>query len=166
MDCPPLHSTLYNPKVLWYQNDFEVVIRIMLQDVKSYFIRVELDEFVFSTIIDDKKYCVLLQLYGSVNGAETIHCNLGREIKINLQKAHKYLAWTRLYRDIVKIPHIILDPDHVEPSHDIKKEILSLGYKKLKEIKNQPYNLMNIMPDVPSSDEAESDDECYDALFD
>lgn len=47
MDCPALISIFHTPKIMWYQTDNTIIIRVMLQDVKDYFLRIEADHLRF-----------------------------------------------------------------------------------------------------------------------
>lgn len=47
MDCPKLISIFNTPKIIWHQTDNTIGIRVMLQDVKDYFLRVEADHLRF-----------------------------------------------------------------------------------------------------------------------
>lgn len=47
MDLPALISNLKTPIIYWYQNDTEIVLRVMISDVEDYFLRVKTDEFEF-----------------------------------------------------------------------------------------------------------------------
>ncbi|KAK2579247.1 hypothetical protein KPH14_008213 [Odynerus spinipes] len=163
MDCPALTSSLYTPKIIWYQTDVAVILRVMLQDVKNYFLRVEADHLQFSTIINDKGYYISLYLFGSVIPEKTTHINMEREIKINLMKAFKWAGWLRLQASKQKIPHIALDPDHIYETNWTKDVFVYDAENGLAAFARR--NNINIMPDVPSTDEEESEDEEMNPLF-
>nr|XP_003704021.1 PREDICTED: uncharacterized protein LOC100879039 [Megachile rotundata]XP_012142146.1 PREDICTED: uncharacterized protein LOC100879039 [Megachile rotundata] len=165
MNYPKLISQLYTPKIAWYQTDVTVVIRILLQDVDNYFLQVKCDHLLFSTTVNSKHYYICLYLFGTVKAEGTTHINLGREIKITLVKAHKWTEWLRLHIDKEKNPLIVLDPDHIYKN---KWTFASLRITEKKESfaeYKRRNNITQIMPDVPSSSEEESDDEAMDKLF-
>ncbi|XP_078045099.1 putative ATP-dependent RNA helicase TDRD12 [Augochlora pura] len=163
MSVPKLVSELYSPKILWYQTDVTVVIRILLQDVGDYYLRVECDHLLFSCTINGKDYYVILYLCGTVVAEKTMHENKGRELKITLRKAHKWTEWPRLHIETEKKSLIVPDMDHLykpcwlDDSNRIERESFA-EYKRRN-------NISQIMPDVPSSDEEESDDDVMDMLF-
>ncbi|XP_076161345.1 putative ATP-dependent RNA helicase TDRD12 isoform X1 [Ptiloglossa arizonensis] len=163
MSYPNLVSNLYSPKIIWYQTDVFVVIRILLQDVENYFLRVKCDYLLFSTTINGKNYYVCLYLFGAVVAEKTIHRNLGREIKVTLEKAHKWTEWLRLHVEKEKNPFIIADLDHLY-KNNWHEAPLKIERESLAEYKRKN-NITHIMPVVPSSDEEESDDEIMDMLF-
>lgn len=47
MNCPKLVSKYFTPKIIWYQTDTTVIVRILLQDIKEYFLRVKYDYLLF-----------------------------------------------------------------------------------------------------------------------
>lgn len=47
MECPALVANVNTPKLMWYQTDTTVVIRILLTDVVNYYLRVENDHLLF-----------------------------------------------------------------------------------------------------------------------
>ena len=155
MSYPKLISKLYSPKVLWGQNDVTVVIRILLHDVHEYYLRVECDHLLFSTTLNEKNYCICLQLFGTIVAEKTTHVNLGREIKVTLFKAHKWTSWLRLQIENEKNPLITSDPDYL--CKDKWFTPLKLEGESFTEYKRRN-NITNIMPDVPSTDGEESDD--------
>ncbi|KOC67197.1 hypothetical protein WH47_11854 [Habropoda laboriosa] len=164
MNCPRLASKYHTPKIIWYQTDVTVILRVLLQDVKEYFLRVECDHLLFSTTINSRSYYICLYLFGTVEAGKTIHVNLGREIRITLVKAHKWTEWLRLPLEREKNSLISVDPDHIYSrswtmgfSKNIEKESFT-EYKRR-------HNITQIMPDVPSTDEEESDDEAMNVLF-
>nr|XP_033323246.1 uncharacterized protein LOC117218748 [Megalopta genalis] len=163
MSVPKLISRLYSPKILWFQTDVTVIIRILLQDVDNYYLHVECDHLLFSCTINGKDYYVILYLFGTVVAEKTMHENIGREIKITLTKAHKWTEWLRLHIETEKKPLIVSDTDHLykpcwlEDAAKIERESFA-EYKRRN-------NISQIMPDVPSTDEEESDDDVMDMLF-
>ncbi|XP_076754983.1 uncharacterized protein LOC143425830 [Xylocopa sonorina] len=159
-----LVTKCYTPKILWYQTDVTVVIRILLQDVAEYFLRVECDHLLFSTIVNSKNYYVCLYLFGAVVAEKTTHRNLEREIKITLVKAHKWTEWLRLPVGREKNPMISVDPDHIYIRDWIMDSLKNIERESFTEYKRR-HDIIQIMPDVPSTDEEESDDEAMDALF-
>ncbi|XP_017886096.1 uncharacterized protein LOC108628587 [Ceratina calcarata] len=160
MSVPNLVTKCSSPNILWYQTDITVIIRILLPDVNKYYLRVECDHLLFSTKVNSKNYYLCLYLFGVVFAEKTSHRNTGREIKITLQKAQRWIKWLRLYVERTKNPLINVDTDHIHADECIIKERESFTQFKLRN------NITNIMPDVPSSDEAESDDEDVDMIFD
>ncbi|OAD60172.1 hypothetical protein WN48_06310, partial [Eufriesea mexicana] len=164
MNCPKLVCKYYTPKIIWYQTDTTVIIRILLQDVEKYFLRVQCDQLLFSTTIHSKCYSVSLNLFGTVIAEKTTHINLRREIKVALVKAHKWAEWLRLCIETGKNPLIVLDPEHI-----YKHDWMTVSFQNRERESFTEYKLRNnitqIMPDVPSSDEEESDDEIMDILF-
>lgn len=94
---------------------------------------------------------------------KTIHRNLGREIKVTLEKAHKWTEWLRLHVEKEKNPFIIADLDHLY-KNNWHEAPLKIERESLAEYKRKN-NITHIMPVVPSSDEEESDDEIMDMLF-
>lgn len=163
MDYPALVSTLYTPKIIWYQTDVSVVLRIMLQDVKDYYLKVEADYLQFSTIVNGKEYYVILYLFGGVIPSKTTHVNLEREIKINLMKAFKWYGWLRLQASKEKSSQIVLDTDHIYERTWAKKTFVYDEENSLAELLRK--NKIQIMPDVPSTDEEVSEDEAMDTFF-
>ncbi|XP_029052710.1 uncharacterized protein LOC114880642 [Osmia bicornis bicornis] len=163
MNYPKLISKLHTPKIVWYQTDITVVIRVLLQDVNNYFLHVECDHLLFSTTINSRHYYICLYLFGTIVAEKTTHINKGREIKITLIKAHKWTEWLRLHIDKEKNPLITADPDH------IYKSSWTMGPLRFEKESFAEYkrrnNITQIMPDVPSSDEEESDDDAMDVLF-
>ncbi|CAL7946838.1 unnamed protein product [Xylocopa violacea] len=159
-----LVTKCYTPKILWYQTDVTVIIRILLQDVAEYFLRVECDHLLFSTITNSKNYYICLYLFGTVVAEKTTHINKGREIKITLVKAHKWTEWLRLSIETEKNPMISLDPDHIYKPDWIMDSLKNTERESFTEYKRR-HNITQIMPDVPSTDEEESDDEAMDTLF-
>ncbi|XP_076654046.1 putative ATP-dependent RNA helicase TDRD12 [Halictus rubicundus] len=158
-----LISKSYTPKILWFQTDVTVVLRILLQDVDKYFLRVECDLLLFSTTVNEKDYYVTLYLFGAVVAEKTIHENIGREIKITLTKAHKWTEWLRLHIEEEKNVLIVVDPDHIYKNNWLE-DIRKIDRESFAEYKRRN-NITNIMPDVPSTDEEESDDDAMDMLF-
>lgn len=165
MNMPALVRESLMPKIIWYQTDVSVVVRIMLSDVKVYHLSVEYDYFIFGTTVHDKRYCVCMSFFGPVIPEKTWHSNLGREVKIYLYKVQKWYDWPRLYYQQQKNPFVTYDVDHMKDAQKEKrwsmhheKRIPFSEYKRL-------CGITNIMPDVPSSDEDESDDEKYDAFI-
>ncbi|XP_076277876.1 uncharacterized protein LOC143207881 [Lasioglossum baleicum] len=158
-----LISKLYTPKILWYQTDVTVVLRILLQDVVKYFLHVECDHLLFSTTVNEKDYYVTLYLFGTVVAEKTIHENKEREIKITLAKAHKWTEWLRLHIEEEKNVLIVADPDRLYKNNWLE-DIRKIDRESFAEYKRRN-NITNIMPDVPSTDEEESDDDAMDMLF-
>ncbi|XP_012287163.1 uncharacterized protein LOC105703379 [Orussus abietinus] len=164
MDCPKLICDLRIPKIMWYQTDVTVVIRVMLCDVTDYYLCIKDDHFQFSTIVDNNKYYIGFNLFGTVIEEETTHENLGREIKITLYKAHKWIPWLKLHADDCKYPQILLDPERLyQPVWVTAKKNVEVreDFAKYK----RRHKITQIMPDVPSTDEEESDDELFDMFF-
>ncbi|XP_063972474.1 uncharacterized protein LOC135160164 [Diachasmimorpha longicaudata] len=156
---PPMLKRRANlPKILWYQDDVKVVLRIMLVDVKKYFVDVDFDHVRFSTIHDDKVYYLSLYFFGTVVPEKTVNENTGREIRIQFVKAHKFYNWLRLEDTTERTRQIIPDPDKiVEESFDRISRVR--GWEDFETYKTM--NKLNIYPDVPSSDSDESDDDRY-----
>ncbi|XP_047348376.1 putative ATP-dependent RNA helicase TDRD12 isoform X1 [Vespa velutina] len=157
MDCPALINIFHTPKIIWYQTDNTIGIRVMLQDVKDYFLRVEIDHLFFSTILNDKEYYLSLYLFGSVIPEETTHLNLEREIKINLIKAFKWLPWLRLLNNKEKFPYVVHDLERLyEPSwrKDEKKRIVLDDEHKIAEY----LRTQNILPDDEYTNDEDSDE--------
>ncbi|XP_076674818.1 uncharacterized protein LOC143372501 isoform X2 [Andrena cerasifolii] len=90
---------------------------------------------------------------------KTTHVNLGREIKVTLFKAHKWTAWLRLQIENEKNPLITSDPDYL--CKDKWFTPLKIEGESFTEYKRRN-NITNIMPDVPSTDGEESDDDMMD----
>lgn len=159
MNCPQLISKYNTPKICWYQTDLTVIISIQLIDVPKYYLQVQNDHLLFSTKINGKEYHFILYLFGPVLSEKTLHKNVGREIKIYLTKALKWFPWLRLIISKEKNPFITYDTDHVYDADNILKKSYQAGrfqeYKRLN-------NILCIKPDVPSSDEEDSEDECLD----
>ncbi|EGI60270.1 hypothetical protein G5I_11452, partial [Acromyrmex echinatior] len=114
MNCPELVSDYRNPTIKWYQTDLSVVISIQLIDVSDYYLRIENGCLQFSTEINDKKYYLILYLFGAVVAEKTVHKNLVREIKIYLLKALKWYPWLRLIKSKEKNPLISYDSERIE----------------------------------------------------
>lgn len=59
MICPQLVSNHRTPKIIWYQTDLTVIIRIPLIDVSDYYLRVEdthlLFRYIFICVINNRK---------------------------------------------------------------------------------------------------------------
>jgi hypothetical protein len=47
LECPKLIGVCSTPKILWYQTDSIIIIRIILTDVKKICIEVNCDTFMF-----------------------------------------------------------------------------------------------------------------------
>lgn len=135
----------------------------MLQGVTDYYLHATCDELVFSTTTNEKDYWICLYLFGPLIAQQTTHKNTGREIKVTLTKAHKWLDWPRLEMSDEKNPMISYDMDHID-DRDWSKNLIKPQEINIEEYKKQNY-LTYIKPDVPSSDEEESEDECMDKLF-
>ncbi|XP_031848297.2 putative ATP-dependent RNA helicase TDRD12 isoform X2 [Nomia melanderi] len=163
MNYPTLVSKLCTPKILWYQTDNTVIVRILLQDVDKYFLHVECDHLLFSTTVNEKDYYVALYTFGAVVAEKTTHRNLGREIKITLVKGHKWTEWLRLHIEKEKNPLIVRDADHLY-KNDWSRFPVRIEGESFSEYKRRN-NISQIMPDVPSTDEEESDDEAMDMIF-
>ncbi|KZC11915.1 PREDICTED: uncharacterized protein LOC107190115 [Dufourea novaeangliae] len=163
MSYPKLISKLYTPKIFWYQTDITVIVRILLEDVDKYFLRVVCDHLSFSTTVNERGYYVSLYLFGTVVAEKTVHVNLGREIKVTLVKAHKWTEWLRLHIEKEKNPLIVRDPDHLD-KNDWFKVSPKIEKESFAEYKRRN-NISQIMPDVPSTDEEVSDDDAMDMLF-
>lgn len=161
-----LTTNLKMPKVMWHQTDFFVHMNIHLVDVEKYYLRIDRSQLVFSTIVKGVKYCVILNLFGAIIPEESKTTNTGREVRIRLVKGLKGINWLRLHKEIEKNSMIQVDHDRVIkdcPKIKIpdtwKPGTLVQEYKKLNSV-------AFLRCDVPSSDEdAESDDEKYDTLF-
>ncbi|KAF7997594.1 hypothetical protein HCN44_006165 [Aphidius gifuensis] len=166
MDMPSLkNSNVITPNVVWYQNDDRVVLRVMLIDVDDYFLAVDYNQLRFSTINNNKNYYLILNLFGAVIPEKTFHKNLGRELRIELPKAHRFLKWSRLVLNREKIPQISMDLDKVEIEQwKLKKPTIKHEWTDWNEYKR--INNLNIMPDVPSSDGESSDDERFNLIED
>ncbi|KAG7196656.1 hypothetical protein KM043_015994 [Ampulex compressa] len=146
---------MYTPKIIWYQTDVTVVIRIMLYDLKDYFLRVMRDHLLFSTTMNDRDYYVCLYLFGTVMAEKTTHVNKGREIEVRLIKAHKWTMWLRLQIEKDKNPHIIADsanlyeidwtmnPDEIDDFRNINVRITCHKYYQLYHLQMKK-NLMMI----------------------
>ncbi|KAJ8679448.1 hypothetical protein QAD02_015235 [Eretmocerus hayati] len=147
------------PVVLWYQKDNAVYVNIQLLDVEKYYLKVESDLLIFSTHLGGCKYFLGLRLFGAVVAEKTSHQRLGREVKIILIKALKWIDWPRLQESQEKDFHIKQDTEHLgkvswdNPHADYKDKESFEDYKKRCGISN--------IPPPPSSDEenSESDDE-------
>ncbi|XP_053987915.1 uncharacterized protein LOC128881160 [Hylaeus volcanicus] len=163
MSCPNLVSKLLMPKIIWHQTDVAVVIRILLEDVDKYFLRVKCDYLLFSTTRNEKSYYVCLYLFGTVVAEKTVHVNLGREVKITLTKAHKWTEWLRLHLEKEKNPLISADMERLYKNNWHKIPVI-VERENLEEYKRSN-NITHLMPDVPSTDEEESDDDAMDMLF-
>ncbi|GAB1866480.1 RNA helicase [Camponotus japonicus] len=158
MTCPQLVSNHITPKIIWYQTDLTVIIRIPLIDVSDYYLRVEDTHLLFSTETNDKKYYLILYLFGPVISEQTIHKNVGREIKIYLTKTLKWFPWLRLIISREKNLFISYDADHIHDVDNVsKKNDFKVG-EKIEEYKRRNH-IRHILPVVPSSDEEESDNE-------
>ncbi|XP_029161501.1 putative ATP-dependent RNA helicase TDRD12 [Nylanderia fulva] len=153
MNCPQLVNKYSIPKIIWYQTDLTVTIRIQLIDVSNYYLRVEDNHLLFSTKTNDKKYYLVLYLFGAVISEKTVHKNVGREIKIYLTKALKWFPWLRLILSKERNQYISYDKDNID-EENIQKKKINFGVRK--------YDQQNIMPVVPSSEEEESEDESLD----
>ncbi|KAG6800088.1 hypothetical protein HZU73_04368 [Apis mellifera caucasica] len=164
MNCPKLVSKYFTPKIIWYQTDTTVIVRILLQDIKEYFLRVKYDHLLFSTTVNSKNYYIYLYLFGTVIAEKTIHINLEREIKITLIKAHKWTEWLRLCIEKERNPLISVDSAHIYKRDWIIDSLKNIERESFAEYKRR-HNITQIMPDVPSTDEEESDDEAMDMLF-
>ncbi|KAK9301090.1 hypothetical protein QLX08_006428 [Tetragonisca angustula] len=165
MNCLKLVSKYHTPKIVWYQTDTTVIVRILLHDIKEYFLHVECDHLLFSTTTDSKEYYICLYLFGTIVAEKTVHRNLEREIKITLVKAHKWTEWLRLYIQKEKNPLISLDPNHIYKLDWITEALRNRERENFTEYKRRNH-VTQIMPVVPSSDEEESDDEIMDMIFD
>ncbi|XP_020282779.1 very-long-chain (3R)-3-hydroxyacyl-CoA dehydratase-like isoform X2 [Pseudomyrmex gracilis] len=95
-NCPRLVSDYFTPHVVWYDKDYIVVIRIQLSDISDYYLRVDNEYLIFSAIKDDKRYYLVLHLFGPVIAEKTRNKNVGREITVRLIKALKTFPWLRL----------------------------------------------------------------------
>lgn len=115
MSCPLLVSNFFIPRIIWCQSDITVIVRILLIDVRRYYLRVESNclcfrylhvknhiyhgmqpnkpLLYFSTTVNDKHYYLILHLFGPVKAEKTVHKNLGREIKICLTKELKCIQY-------------------------------------------------------------------------
>lgn len=51
MNPLPLKSYVRTPKILWYQADDRIVLRIMLAGVQRYFLNLDLDHIQFRYIL-------------------------------------------------------------------------------------------------------------------
>ncbi|XP_015123439.1 uncharacterized protein LOC107045631 [Diachasma alloeum] len=158
MDLPMLKRRANLPKIFWYQDDCKVVIRIMLVDIKEYFVEVDLDHVRFSTVHDERVHYLSLYFFGAIEPEKTVNENTGREIRIQFVKAHKFFKWLRLEDTAQRIPQIIPDPDRIaEESFNLISTVATWHNFEVYKIENR----LNIYPDVPISDSDESDDERY-----
>ncbi|XP_011313187.1 putative ATP-dependent RNA helicase TDRD12 [Fopius arisanus] len=155
MDPPMLRRQANLPKILWHQDHVKVVLRILLAGVKNYFVKVDIDHIQFSTYHDGREYYVILYFFGAIVPEKTINENLGREIRVQVIKAHKHYNWLRLERGKEKIFQIISDPEKIEA------ESFCTVWNDCKNTKE-----LNIYPDVPSSNDDDSDDERYHLIED
>ncbi|KAK0179318.1 hypothetical protein PV327_005081 [Microctonus hyperodae] len=165
MNPLPLKSYVRTPKVVWYQADDRIVLRIMLAGVQKYSLNLDLDHIKFSTKHDDKLYYLCLYFFGAVIPEKTIHQNLGREIKIQIPKAHKFLKWLRLHDEKRKNPQITIDPDKIEDTTWVTRRIHERPWTDFEEYKREN-KITNIMPAGSSSDSDSSDDERFVRLCD
>ncbi|KAL6439197.1 hypothetical protein ACFW04_003850 [Cataglyphis niger] len=170
MTCPQLISNYSTPKITWYQTDLTVVIRIHLIDISNYYLQVEDDHFLFSTEANDKKYStnnkkyhLILYLFGPVISEKTVHKNVGREIKIYLTKACKWYPWLRLIISREKNPFISYDTDHICDADNVRKKNNFKARESIEEYKRRNH-IKHIMAVVPSSDEEDSDEDYIDFL--
>lgn len=169
MNLPLLKSNLNTPKIMWHQTDLLVRVHILLVDVKKYYVRVDRDRLCFSTILNNTKYYVIINLFGAVIPEKCTNRNTGREIQIYIPKGHKGADWLRLQLEPEKNLMIVVDPDRVQvpewrrPLHsNISEDMYERSFEEYK----RHYKIRNVMPDEPSTDEGESDDEIYDTYFD
>ena len=54
-------SKYHTPKIVWYQTDTTVIVRILLHDIKEYFLHVECDHLLFryfKHLSNVKHYCL------------------------------------------------------------------------------------------------------------
>ncbi|XP_051167098.1 uncharacterized protein LOC127285237 [Leptopilina boulardi] len=168
MNMPSLISDLKMPKILWHQTDYYVNLHIQLVDVDKYYLRVDRDQLLFSTIVNDEKYYITLNLFGAVVPEETITTKTGREVRIKIVKGYTGTDWLRLQSEPEKNPMILLDPDRII-KHEKKRIQHPVTWEagKLVEEYKRLNNVQYIRPDEPSSDEGgESEDEIFDSYFD
>ncbi|XP_072765611.1 putative ATP-dependent RNA helicase TDRD12 [Anoplolepis gracilipes] len=158
MSCSQLISNYSTPTILWYQTDLTVIIRIQLIDVSDYYLRVEDDHLIFSTEANNTKYHLILYLFGPIISEKTVHKNLGREIKINLTKTHKWLPWLRLITSREKNLFISYDTDHIQDAENVKRKN-NFKYKETIEEYKRRNHIKYLMPAGMSSDEEDSDDD-------
>ncbi|XP_011694017.1 PREDICTED: uncharacterized protein LOC105453608 [Wasmannia auropunctata] len=166
-----LVSDYKNPAIKWHQTDITVVICIQLTDVSDYYLRIEDNCLQFSTQTNGEKYYLVLHLFGSVVAEKTVHKNVGRVIKIYLVKGLKWFPWLRLTQTkeksslILYNPDYIHDPDIYDPDYIYKTNPIQQPYdtERFPRYKRE-HKIDYILPDVPSSDEEESEDE-YDIDF-
>ncbi|XP_014479335.1 PREDICTED: putative ATP-dependent RNA helicase TDRD12 [Dinoponera quadriceps] len=162
MNCPPrLISKCYTPKVLWSQSDLIVTIRILLIDVSDYYLRVESDHLLFSTITNGKKYYLILYLFGPVIAEKTVHKNIEREIKIYLTKEFKWFKWLRLIRSKEKDIFITYDVNCISETNHFQKNYCTYG--NVENIKRR-YNIQYIRPPLVDEEDSDTDDENLDFL--
>ncbi|XP_048508557.1 putative ATP-dependent RNA helicase TDRD12 [Athalia rosae] len=164
MEFPPLVCMLRKPKIYWYQTDGEVVMRIILNEVMDYFLRVQVDDFEFSTTLGGTDYYVYLELFGAIIAKCVSHTETGREITVRLPKVHKFLSWPRLLRSTEKVHQIEYDIDRLE-SITLKQQPHSYVEREDFTSFKKRHNITHIMPDVPSSTEEDSDDEEFNIIF-
>lgn len=156
MNCPMLISDYSSPIIKWHQTDLTIVISIQLTDITDYYLRVEEDCLQFSTKTNERKYYLILQLFGAVIAEKTVHKNVGREIKIYLMKGLKWFPWLRLIKLKEKNPLISYNLDYIQDT-EIRK---TYDVNKFERYKRE-HDIKYIMPAGSSSDEEESEDEDY-----
>ncbi|KAH0952534.1 hypothetical protein HN011_002272 [Eciton burchellii] len=149
MSCPLLVSDYNVPRIQWYQTDLTIIIRIQLIDICDYYLRVEDDHLLFSTIKNGKKYYLILYFFGSVIAEKTVHKNIDREIKVYLTKTLKWFPWLRLTRSDEKNHLISYDVHQIDEIQNERETFMDAEEDK----KRDKYHDMNIMPFVSSSDE-------------
>ncbi|XP_033227726.1 uncharacterized protein LOC117179758 [Belonocnema kinseyi] len=165
MNLPLLKSNLNSPKIIWHQTDVVVVLQIQLCDIEKYYLRIDRERLNFSTCLNDKKYYVIINMYGAIIPEKCMHRNTGREIKVYIPKAHIGAEWLRLHLEKEKNPHIVSDPDRVtvpEWRRPLPRNFNADSFEKYKRLNK----IKNVRPDEPSSGEEDSDDEIFDTYFD
>ncbi|XP_043275479.1 uncharacterized protein [Venturia canescens] len=165
MNIPALIPSFPTPKVIWYQTDVSVTLRIMLVDVDDYFLLVDEDHLRFSTTVNGRPYYLCLYLFGAIIPEKCSHRNTGTEIKVNLPKAHKWIRWMRLCLEKESNPHISADLEKLHDETIIPKYFVKRDWDDINEYKRQN-NIVNIPPAEHSTDDSESEDEMMDALID
>ncbi|XP_066596436.1 prostaglandin E synthase 3-like [Prorops nasuta] len=160
-----LTATSNSPNIIWYQTDISVFLRIMVCDIKNYFLEVKNDRLLFSATVDGKEYYVCLYLFGTVLPERTRHRNVGSEIKITLEKSFKWLDWLRLQESKEKNIFISHDADHVqETNYEINRYRISYDYENFSEYKRL-HNIDQIMPESALDDSCDSEDEIMDEIL-
>ncbi|XP_020282778.1 very-long-chain (3R)-3-hydroxyacyl-CoA dehydratase-like isoform X1 [Pseudomyrmex gracilis] len=167
-NCPRLVSDYFTPHVVWYDKDYIVVIRIQLSDISDYYLRVDNEYLIFSAIKDDKRYYLVLHLFGPVIAEKTRNKNVGREITVRLIKALKTFPWLRLISSKEKNFFISRDLSELYEIDELSGEVQINEKERLKfqrkalQKKSKSSQKGYILPFEQCSDEDDSDeDETY-----